>query len=484
MRRLPLIGMLALLLHPHLSAAAEPDDPYYHSQGSWQQQHSDQWAVRVLGVFAADAAQRPMRAPTAAPTAPIVAVIDTGIDLQHEDLALQRLWRNEAEVPNGRDDDHNGYVDDLIGWNFVDHNNRPDDRSGHGTHVAGLIGACTNNGVGIAAVAPNARIMPLKVAHFAGQARSVAIAAAIDYASRQGADIINLSMTGTVATLLEAEAVQRALVAGALVVVSAGNEARSAAAAGLAGLPGVLVVSASTVTGERAEFSNFGPRLDVLAPGVDVLSLRASDSDFIALTKPVDYEAEAAVVGEQGQYYRASGTSFSAALVSGVAASLLARRSDLSAGDLKTLIRQGATDVLPAGVDQGSGYGLVSYEASANRSASQFVDARISKLSLQAVDEQVQLLIHGVATADTLGALSLSIAPRSGALRWQSLTLLPAPDDLPGVIGAVDLESVLAMQPAADRSGYWLRLRVERVDGSAREARMAFALPGAGGPDT
>ncbi|MFK7913601.1 MAG: hypothetical protein AB8B93_06775, partial [Pseudomonadales bacterium] len=105
---------------------AAPNDPHYVSRGSWQQEATDQWALQALGVFM-DPQQRPMQG--GEPRAPLVAVIDTGVDLQHEDLDRQRLWRNAAEQPNGRDDDGNGYIDDLIGWNFVDHNNRPNDRS-------------------------------------------------------------------------------------------------------------------------------------------------------------------------------------------------------------------------------------------------------------------------------------------------------------------------------------------------------------------
>ena len=146
-----------------------PNDPLYESIGSWQQDFADQWAVQSLEIYRDE--------DTTEYQAVVVAVIDTGIDYLHEDFASDKLWQNPNEKRNGRDDDDNGFVDDLIGWNFVDANNNPWDQSGHGTHIAGIISACTHNGLGIAAINPAARIMPLKVGNFVGQARSSAIAA-------------------------------------------------------------------------------------------------------------------------------------------------------------------------------------------------------------------------------------------------------------------------------------------------------------------
>ena len=168
-----LIAVLVALVTATASAA--PDDPYATSTETWQQPYPDQWALQSQRIYADIAPQR-----VGDPI--VVAVIDTGVDYTHEDLAAEKFWWNPNEERNGRDDDGNGFVDDVIGWNFVDDNNNPWDLSGHGTHIAGVIAACTNNGVGIAAVNADALIMPLKVANFAGQARSSNVAAAIYYA--------------------------------------------------------------------------------------------------------------------------------------------------------------------------------------------------------------------------------------------------------------------------------------------------------------
>jgi len=372
-----------------------PNDPHYAAEGSWGQDFADQWALRQLRVYA-EAAQA-VAAPTAAEPV-VVAVIDTGVDYRHEDLAVDRLWRNPQETRNGRDDDGNGYRDDLIGWNFVDGNNNPWDQSGHGTHIAGVIAACTHNGLGIAGINGEARIMALKVADFAGQASSADVAAAIRYAVDNGARLINLSLGGELVTQLEREAAAYARDAGVLIVVSAGNKGLAADRFGYPALPGVLVVGASGLDDERAGFSNFGAAVDVLAPGVDVLSLRAADTDFIGLTEPLDYEPGAAVVGERGTYYRASGTSFAAATVSGLASRLLWLRPELGAEDLVHVLTQSAVDVDVPGVDQRSGFGRVDLVRALGADPGRYAVARLAGAELELKDQQ--LWIHVTGTAD------------------------------------------------------------------------------------
>src|SRR5690606_36273751 len=135
-------------------------------------------------------------APPAAPAERfgVIAVIDSGIDYFHPDLSPASIWRNPKEVRNGRDDDGNGYVDDFIGWNFVEDNNDPWDRAGHGKHVAGIIAARTNNGEGVAGVNPRARIMPLRALNSIGRGYSSRIAKAVYYAVENSAHIINVSV--------------------------------------------------------------------------------------------------------------------------------------------------------------------------------------------------------------------------------------------------------------------------------------------------
>ncbi|MGE0621594.1 MAG: S8 family serine peptidase [Pseudomonadales bacterium] len=477
------------------SSAAQPDDPYLHSRGSWGQNFDDQWALDNLRVYTDvagthDSGQR---------RATVVAVIDTGLDYTHEDFAAARLWRNAREENNGFDDDGNGYVDDLVGWNFVDGSNNPWDTSGHGTHIAGIIAACTNNGLGIAGVDGDALIMPLKVANFVGQARSSAVAAAVYYAVDHGARVINLSLGSELVTDLEREAAEYAAANGVLIVVSAGNRGQSTDSAGYASLPGVLVVGASGLDGERAGFSNFGSHLELLAPGVDVLSLRARDTDFIGLTSPPDYDEGAAFVGDTDAYYRASGTSFSAALVSGLASRLLGNRPQLSADEVRRILVQSAEDVGAEGVDQVSGYGRADYVRALAAAPDAFIRARLSGVDLSLEGEQIWLAVQGDADAKSFAGAELAVraAPGSVAVpeedpkakkkKKKDEPETPSPYDwqafgagirgpvAAGTLGRLDLDTLTAMTGGA--KAWELRLVVHDATGGARESRMTIALP-------
>ncbi len=487
-----LVGCMLLAIGASSYAASPPNDPHYNAEGSWGQDFADQWALRQQRVYADIA-------PNDADEEIIVAVIDTGLDYTHTDLAAEKLWQNPAERKNGRDDDNNGYVDDLIGWNFVDNNNNPWDLSGHGTHIAGVIAACTNNGIGIAGANPQARIMALKAANFIGQARSSAVAAAIYYAVDHGARIINLSLGGELVTELEIEAAKYAQQQDVLILVAAGNQGVSAEQQGYSTLPGVLVVGASDQVGQRAGFSNFGNNVALLAPGVDVLSLRAEDTDFIALTNPLDYPDESAVVGEEGEYYRASGTSFSTALATGIASRVLSQRPELTSGELREALVQTATDVEPPGVDQLSGYGQLDYVAALQVEQGAFVHARLASAELELADTQLWIKIHGTAAAANFASAELHLRAVAGSIPveeedpkskkkkrkgdelpeptpydWQVISTLNTP------VKAEQLGrySITELTKLAGGSTAWeVRLQVTDADGSQREAFMSLGLP-------
>jgi hypothetical protein len=238
----------------------------------------------------------------------VVAVVDSGVFMSHPDLA-DAIWTNEGEVPdNGLDDDDNGFVDDVHGWDFVDEDADPspggtDEYSSHGTHVAGIIGATADNGKGIAGVAPNVLVMPVRA--MAGRSgRSNWIADGIDYAVANGAKVINLSLGGAYSQLID-EAIARAWKAGVVVVAAAGNEGASAASFPASSrVPGVIGVAATDAQRGVAAFSNWGPGVDITAPGVSILSTFG------------------------GRSYKAlSGTSMAAPHVSGALALRLASRN-------------------------------------------------------------------------------------------------------------------------------------------------------------
>lgn len=214
----------------------------------------------------------------------MVAVIDTGVDLTHRDLR-GNFWRNRDEIAgNGIDDDGNGFVDDRRGWDFVRNRDRLRDRSGHGTHVAGII-AAKDNGIGSTGVAPRAKIMPIRVLGPRGT-NGQTLARGIRYAVDNGADVINLSLgslPGTGVAPVVKRSLRLARRSGVSVVIAAGNE-RLSFGATRAGEPAFwaathrlgLAVGAVNRNSDMADFSNpTGNRRFnwfVVAPGVRIAS--------------------------------------------------------------------------------------------------------------------------------------------------------------------------------------------------------------------
>ncbi|MCC6512052.1 MAG: S8 family serine peptidase [Pirellulaceae bacterium] len=255
----------------------------------------------------------------------VVAVIDTGIDYNHVDLA-SNIWTNTDEVAgNGIDDDRNGYVDDTRGWNFVSDTNNPMDDNGHGTHVAGTIGAVGNNGLGISGVAWNVKLMALKFLDGNGSGMLSDAVSAIDYARVNGAKIINASWGGGGFTTALQSAIQRFQNAGGVFVAAAGNEGRNNAttASYPANYSGVISVAASTASDTLASFSNFGTNVEIAAPGQSILS-----------TIPGN------------RYASYSGTSMASPHVAGALALLWGQSPGLTATQLVSLITTHADPVL------------------------------------------------------------------------------------------------------------------------------------------
>ncbi|MCU0314795.1 MAG: S8 family serine peptidase, partial [Solirubrobacteraceae bacterium] len=201
---------------------------------------------------------------------PVVAVVDTGMEVAHPDLAAN-LWTNPGEQPgNGRDDDGNGYADDVHGVNVLT-GGVPAEAGGHGTAVAGLLGARGNNGIGVSGTLWQARIMAVRVTRADGGGTTADLAAGIRYAARMGARVINVSMTTPTRTQVVDEAVRYAAKRDALVVASAGNESLNAERwPAASGDPHTLSVGSIDNGGRLAPFSNFGPSVQIMAPGVNL----------------------------------------------------------------------------------------------------------------------------------------------------------------------------------------------------------------------
>lgn len=241
-----------------------------------------------------------------------IAIIDTGIDSNHIDLK-KNLWVNKGEIPNnGVDDDKNGFVDDVHGWNFVANNNQLTDNHGHGTHVAGIAGAEGGNGVGISGVAPRVSLMILKYydPKSGGQDNLRNTIRAIQYAVKMKANIINYSGGGLDYSPDEYEAVKMAQKQGILFIAAAGNEKSNSDFQPYypANYPldNIVSVTAINPLGKVLQSSNFGEKsVHIAAPGESIYS-----------TLPGD------------KYGVMTGTSQATAFVSGVAALILANNSE------------------------------------------------------------------------------------------------------------------------------------------------------------
>jgi hypothetical protein len=207
----------------------------------------------------------------------VVAVIDTGIRYTHEDLAAN-LWVNPGEIPgNGLDDDGNGFIDDIHGINAIDGTGDPMDPSGHGTHVAGIIGAEGNNGVGIAGVAWQVQLMALRFIDDGGSGATSDAIRCVDYAREHGAHVINASWGGGRYSSFLERAIRRARDAGILFVTGAGNEGINIDAQpvypGSYDVDNIVVVTGTTESDELAWYSNHGARtVHLAAPGSHIYS--------------------------------------------------------------------------------------------------------------------------------------------------------------------------------------------------------------------
>jgi thermitase len=195
-----------------------------------------------------------------------VAVIDTGLETTHPDIAAN-VWTNPGEVPgNGIDDDNDGYVDDVHGWDFVNNDPVPDDLFGHGTCCSGIIAAVQDNNLGVTGIAPLVQIVPLKACNDAGYLYDSYVVPALLYAADHGCQVISMSFYGDQVTPSEAAAIDYCWAHGCLPVAAAGNDSQV-----FPYYPGAyeltLAVGAHDSSDHRSWFSNFGSWVDVAAPG-------------------------------------------------------------------------------------------------------------------------------------------------------------------------------------------------------------------------
>ena len=263
----------------------------------------------------------------------VISVIDTGIDINHSDLK-NNIWINEDEnASNGIDDDGNGFVDDYMGWDFVNRDNFPIDDFGHGTACAGVAAGVTNNSVGIAGVCWNCKIMPVKSLNFFGSATSLRIARGIKYAADNDANIISMSFGGTKKSFLVDYVIDHAYDKNIVMVAAVGN-GDTCTTHYPAGYEKVIGVAGTDNEDKRLIMgnfynkaaSNYGSWVDVAAPGGEIYTSMPTYFVFLNLR------------GYKKNYDYLSGTSMSAPHVAGLAALILSKNPDLSNEEVKSII--------------------------------------------------------------------------------------------------------------------------------------------------
>jgi len=301
----------------------EPNDPFYSAQWSLDKiDAAEAWDISTGGL----------------PT--IVAVVDSGVDYNHRDLR-DNMWVNQAELAGlaGVDDDQNGYVDDIYGYNFVYNNADPIDDHGHGTHCAGIIAAQANNGLDIAGICWNTKIMAIKFLGSRGEGTTADALLSIYYAVANGADIISSSWGSSEESRVLQDAIDYAYSQGVFMVAAAGND-NSDQPYYPAGYPHVISVTATDSDDKKWSLSNYGDWIDIAAPGVDILSLRAEGT------------SEGRTYGRYTTLM--SGTSMAAPHVAGACALLLSANPLLTYAKLYDMLAK-TTDPIAPGICDSDG---------------------------------------------------------------------------------------------------------------------------------
>ena len=306
-------------LRPTLADPVIPNDPMY----------PEQWNLPLMKLPQAWSIEKGDRNV-------VIAIIDSGIDYRHDDLA-PKAWINPGEVPeNGLDDDGNGYIDDVYGWDFTDApnlqaegdylegDNEPIDEKGHGTHVAGIAGAMPDNGIGVAGVAWECPLMAIRAGLSLGGSSRMQdddSAAAIVYAVDNGASVINMSWGSERRSFVIQDAIDYAYARGAVLVAAAGNSQKPTAIFPAA-YRKVIAVASTEQNQQRFYQSNFGASVDIGAPGNVILSTQIDN-----------------------RYRLLTGTSMASPHVAGVAALILAKRPALTHEEVRHILMRTADPV-------------------------------------------------------------------------------------------------------------------------------------------
>ncbi|MFH1100991.1 MAG: S8 family serine peptidase [Methanobacteriota archaeon] len=328
----------------YMKACDVPNDPYYNSSGSWGQEYKDLYGLYLI--HAADAWNLSVGDDNV-----VVAIIDTGIDYTHEDIA-DNMWINEDEIlGNGIDDDNDSFIDNIYGADIVNNDGDPMDGSGHGTHCAGTITAIGNNTHGVVGVNWCTRIMAVKGLSDNNSGNSINLAEAIVWASDQGAKILSNSWASNKPVYQPSQTLIEAInysyyEKGCIVVFAAGNSNNFVGLFSPQNMKETFTVAATDWNDQKAGFSNYGGEINVSAPGVNILSLRATGTDmYLGSYGYVPGSRFVPAFDPNAQYYRASGTSMACSHVAGLAALILSLVPDMSNAEVTEII-ESTTDYI------------------------------------------------------------------------------------------------------------------------------------------
>jgi subtilisin family serine protease len=409
-------------------ATATPDDPYFSQQ--WALQNSGQNVLGTSGTAGDDIGASYVW-PHATGAGVTVAVVDTGADATAPDLTGQL-------VP---------------GYSWVNGNTDTQDEDGHGTHVSGIIAAVQNNGIGVSGVAPGAHVMPLQALDSSGNGTDLDVAAAFNYAGDEGVPIVNASLGSGAPS----QAVEQAIAAhpNTLYVVAAGNDAADVNNPSTPFYPcdlteaNVICVGASDQNDQPASFSDYGPSVDLFAPGVNILSTWLSN-------------------GGTAQYAYADGTSMATPMVSATLALMLSRNSSLSAAQLKSDLLQ-SVDQEPQFAGESSSGGQLDAAAA--------VALAGGDPAYAAPGNRVRPVVSGaiaVGSTLTVGSGSWSRVPTGYSYQWERCWL--------GLCGSIAGATSPSYTVAPADSGASLSVVVTAANaaGSTRVTGI-FAPPQAGG---
>ena len=318
-----------------------PNDAYYTDNSQYGLTKINAESVWELGIDCSDVA---------------VAIVDSGIVMDHEDLA-GNLWKNSGEIAdNDNDDDGNGYEDDVNGWDFIDSDNVPDDTVGHGTHVAGIVSAVTNNGLGVASLARNAKIVPIKIfkkktvtINGKNVTQTVAntsdIYKAFRYVKAMGFPIVNCSFGGSAIDLVTKSLIEEC--SSTLFVVAAGNEGSdndsSPVYPASYDCDNIISVASTDSTDSLSSFSNYGASsVDIAAPGTLIMSAYYPNSTT---------------------YAKSSGTSMACPFVASAAAVMKAKFPDMTPAQIREKLMSSGDKLEALDGKVVSGARLNAYEA-------------------------------------------------------------------------------------------------------------------------